>query len=145
MSTYAASVIPGCAPSPRDIVRRALFERCQKVLLQASIPTFGLDRFLVTDRHGGDADTAQHVRRIGVDPEMPCKRGDHAGTREARGGCDPKRVRNARRLRCCGLSAGTNRTPPATRRLRRTLTRPALFSGGFPDVPAGAGCPAPAF
>ena len=60
------------SPEPDDDVMESIFKQYERIIVESLITSFGLD-FLVKDRHGGDADTINNVRKIGSDPQMVYK------------------------------------------------------------------------
>lgn len=60
-------------PQPEEPIFESIMRQYGAVVAQSLIQSFGLDGFLVHDRHGGDVDTVHNVRSIGVDPQMQYK------------------------------------------------------------------------
>ena len=52
-----------------DDIMDSLFEQYEKVIVRSIITSFGLD-FFIKDQHGGDVDTINNVRQIGIDNQM---------------------------------------------------------------------------
>lgn len=67
----------------------SIFTQYENVVIQALVTSFGLD-FLVKDRHGGDVDTINNVRKIGEDPNMEYKSKKNASNYDNRGKYDQK-------------------------------------------------------
>ncbi len=57
---------------PEESVLTALFREYERVIFRSIITSFGLDLF-IKDQYGGDVDTINNVRKIGVDPKMNYK------------------------------------------------------------------------
>ena len=53
-------------PEKNDDIMDSLFEQYEKVIVRSIITSFGLD-FFIKDQHGGDVDTINNVRQIGID------------------------------------------------------------------------------
>lgn len=77
----------GPGMEPEDNVFHSIWAEYERVILQNLVTSFGLD-FLVHDRHGGDVDTIQNVRKIGSDPKMEYKNAANAAAYDARGEYD---------------------------------------------------------
>ncbi|HJB41559.1 MAG TPA: hypothetical protein H9945_03585 [Candidatus Gemmiger avicola] len=73
MQTITKQISNNYAPSPEEPVMESLMSEYKRVIFESLLTSFGLDSFLVTDRHGGDVDTIHNVRKIGKDPEMTYK------------------------------------------------------------------------
>ncbi|MGL4992008.1 MAG: hypothetical protein ACRC57_12760 [Sarcina sp.] len=58
--------------NPNDNVMESIFKQYESVIVESLITSFGLD-FIVKDRHGGDVDTINNVRKIGKDKNMVYK------------------------------------------------------------------------
>ena len=56
-------------PEKNDDIMDSLFEQYEKVIIRSIITSFGLD-FFIKDQHGGDVDTINNVRQIGIDNQM---------------------------------------------------------------------------
>ena len=65
----------------------SIFNQYERVVVQALATSFGLD-FLIQDRHGGDVDTINNVRKIGKDSNMTYKNQDNASDYINRGKYD---------------------------------------------------------
>lgn len=59
----------GFYPEKDENVMDSIFKQYERVIIESVITSFGLD-FIVKDRHGGDVDTINNVRKIGKDEEM---------------------------------------------------------------------------
>lgn len=59
-------------PEPEENVMDSIFKQYERVIIESLITSFGLD-FIVKDRHGGDVDTINNVRKIGKDEKMTYK------------------------------------------------------------------------
>ncbi len=66
---------------------RNLLDQYEVVIGNSLFTSFGLD-FLVTDQHGGDVDTINNVRKIGIDPGMHYKNAANAADYNNRGDYD---------------------------------------------------------
>ena len=64
-----------------------IFEQYEAVIVRSLVTSFGLD-FLVADQHGGDVDTINNVRKIGIDPDMHYKNAANAADYNNRGDYD---------------------------------------------------------
>ena len=67
MQTITKQISNNYAPSPEEPVMESLMSEYKRVIFESLLTSFGLDSFLVTDRHGGDVDTIHNVRKIGND------------------------------------------------------------------------------
>ncbi len=56
-------------PDKNNDIMDSLFEQYEKVIIRSIITSFGLD-FFIKDQHGGDVDTINNVRQIGIDDQM---------------------------------------------------------------------------
>ena len=68
MSTFVRQ-IDNFIPDPEQSVYESIFKQYERIVIESLITSFGLDIF-IKDQYGGDVDTIQNVRKIGVDPEM---------------------------------------------------------------------------
>ena len=68
-------------------IYKSLFQEYERVVVQSLITSFGLDIFF-KDQHGGDVDTVQNVRKIGIDPKMFYKNLANQEAYEKRGDYD---------------------------------------------------------
>lgn len=75
--------------NPQDNVFESIWKEYKSVILYSLVTSFGLD-FLVHDQSGGDVDTVNNVRQIGVDPEMRYKNPQNATDYNNRGAYDPR-------------------------------------------------------
>lgn len=69
---YVHAVGSNFFPEPDDGVMESIFKQYERVIVESLITSFGLD-FIVKDRHGGDVDTINNVRKIGSDSQMAYK------------------------------------------------------------------------
>ena len=69
---YAHKFGADFSPESDDDVVESIFKQYERVIVESLITSFGLD-FIVKDRHGGDADTINNVRKIGSDSQMVYK------------------------------------------------------------------------
>lgn len=69
---YVFAAISNFSPDPDNDVMESFFKQYERVIVESLITSFGLD-FIVKDRHGGDVDTINNVRKMGSDPQMTYK------------------------------------------------------------------------
>ncbi len=84
VNSYAANVGKNYTPDPNENIFDSIFREYEHVIFESIISSFGLD-FIVKDRHGGDVDTINNVRKIGSDPDMIYKNKDNENAYNNRG------------------------------------------------------------
>lgn len=83
-NTFVASISDAPTLYAEESLRFSLFEEYKRVVMESLISSFGLD-FLMGDRHGGDVDTINNVRKIGSDERMTYKNKKHEENYNNRG------------------------------------------------------------
>lgn len=71
-SCFASMSESNFSPNRDDNILNTLFQQYERVIVESLITSFGLD-FLIKDRHGGDVDTINNVRKIGDGPDADSK------------------------------------------------------------------------
>ncbi len=95
-NSYAANVGKNYTPDPNENVFDSIFREYEHVIFESIISSFGLD-FIVKDRHGGDVDTINNVRKIGSDPDMVYKNKDNENAYNNRGDYNSKEYHSDKR------------------------------------------------
>lgn len=86
-TSFAATATHGFEYDNNKSAFRNLLDQYEVVIGNSLFTSFGLD-FLVTDQHGGDVDTINNVRKIGIDPGMHYKNAANAADYNNRGDYD---------------------------------------------------------
>lgn len=74
---YAVQCVSDFYPEKEDVIMDSLFKQYERVIIESIITSFGLD-FIVHDKHGGDVDTINNVRKIDIDEQMVYKNKSNA-------------------------------------------------------------------
>lgn len=96
VNSYAANVGKNYTPDPNENIFDSIFREYEHVIFESIISSFGLD-FIVKDRHGGDVDTINNVRKIGSDPDMVYKNKDNENAYNNRGDYNSKEYHTDKR------------------------------------------------
>lgn len=77
MEAFAIRAGENYEVGPEENVGQSIFQQYERVIVESLITAFGLD-FIITDRHGGDVDTINNVRKMDkgskdYDPQMTYK------------------------------------------------------------------------
>lgn len=74
---YAVQCVSDFYPEKEDVIMDSLFKQYERVIIESIITSFGLD-FIVHDKHGGDVDTINNIRKIDIDEQMVYKNKSNA-------------------------------------------------------------------